>query len=83
MTVKNSATTGRRVSTMSLHLLAPRIRRMSLVPGLLLIAVIVVPWYALLYARHGWGPVVGFFGSENVDRFMTSMVPGDQRPWFW
>jgi 4-amino-4-deoxy-L-arabinose transferase-like glycosyltransferase len=59
------------------------LRRMSLVPGLLLIAAIVVPWYALLYARHGWGPVVGFFGSENVDRFMTSMVPGDQRPWFW
>lgn len=59
------------------------LRRMSLGSGLAIIAAIVVPWYALLYSRHGWGPVLGFFQGENVDRFMTSMVPGDQRPWFW
>jgi 4-amino-4-deoxy-L-arabinose transferase-like glycosyltransferase len=59
------------------------VRRLSLVPGLLIIAAIVVPWYAALYLRHGWGPVLGFFQGENVDRFMTSMVPGDARPWWW
>jgi 4-amino-4-deoxy-L-arabinose transferase-like glycosyltransferase len=57
--------------------------RLSLAPGLLIIAALVVPWYAALFFRHGWDPVLGFFQAENVDRFLTSMVPGDARPWWW
>jgi 4-amino-4-deoxy-L-arabinose transferase-like glycosyltransferase len=62
----------------------PDVRRMSLVAGALIVLAIVAPWYGALYARHGWDPVVGFFMGENVDRYLSSMVPGDSRPiWFY
>ena len=51
--------------------------------GVLIVLAIVVPWYAALVLRHGWGPVTGFFVGENLDRFTTSMQP-DVRPfWFY
>ncbi len=59
------------------------VRRLSLVSGALIVLAIVVPWYVALYARHGWGPVTGFFLGENVDRYLSSMVPGDSRPAWW
>jgi 4-amino-4-deoxy-L-arabinose transferase-like glycosyltransferase len=58
-------------------------RRLMLVPGLVIVAAIVVPWYAALVLRHGWAPVTGFFVGENLDRFTTAMQP-DHRPfWFY
>ena len=59
------------------------VRRMALLPGAAIVLAIVVPWYAALVVRHGWAPVTGFFLGENVDRYLTSMVPGDARPFWW
>jgi len=49
--------------------------RMMILPGVLVLAAIVVPWYALLYAEHGWEHIVSFFVGENIGRFTTTMVP--------
>lgn len=59
------------------------LRRMGLVSGALIVLAIVAPWYMALYARHGWGPVLGFFVGENLDRYTTSMVPGDRNLLFY
>src|SRR5690606_10042825 len=49
------------------------LRRMLVVPGALIVAAIVVPWYAALYAEHGWGPIVTFFVGENFGRYTGEM----------
>jgi 4-amino-4-deoxy-L-arabinose transferase-like glycosyltransferase len=46
-----------------------RVRSMMLPAGIVIIAAIVAPWYAALYARDGWTNIVSFFVGENVDRF--------------
>jgi 4-amino-4-deoxy-L-arabinose transferase-like glycosyltransferase len=51
------------------------LRRMMLVPGLLIVVAIAAPWYVALYRTHGWGPIAGFFLGENVGRFMSPMTP--------
>ncbi len=57
--------------------------RLMLLPGVAIVLVIVVPWYAALVVRHGWAPVTGFFIGENLDRFTTSMQPAARGPWFY
>lgn len=61
------------------------LRHLSLLPGLVIIAAIVAPWYVALYRVHGWEPIAGFFFGENLGRFTSSMVPGDrnQNPFFY
>jgi 4-amino-4-deoxy-L-arabinose transferase-like glycosyltransferase len=59
------------------------IRRLLLVPGLLIIAAIVVPWYAVLTARHGWEPLTTFLLGENLERFTTAMASDDRSVWYY
>jgi 4-amino-4-deoxy-L-arabinose transferase-like glycosyltransferase len=59
------------------------VSRLLLLPGMVIVLAIVVPWYAALEMRHGWGPVTGFFVGENLDRFTTSMQPDDRPFWFY
>ena len=40
-----------------------------LVPGALIVAAIVVPWYCAVYAQHGAGYLRDFFVGENLGRF--------------
>jgi 4-amino-4-deoxy-L-arabinose transferase-like glycosyltransferase len=51
------------------------LRRMLLVPGILIVAAIVAPWYVALYLQHGWEHIVSFFVGENIGRFTEAMVP--------
>ena len=46
-----------------------RVTQMMLPLGTLIVAVIVVPWYAALYREHGWMYIQSFLISENVERF--------------
>jgi 4-amino-4-deoxy-L-arabinose transferase-like glycosyltransferase len=57
-----------------------RITRMMLPAGMLIIAAIVVPWYAALYERDGWTYIVSFFVGENVDRFTSGLGVQVERP---
>jgi 4-amino-4-deoxy-L-arabinose transferase-like glycosyltransferase len=60
------------------------VRRLDIIQGLLIMAVIVSPWYLALYQTHGWEPIRTFLLGENVDRYLNSMVPGDdQRPFYF
>ena len=46
-----------------------RIGDMMLPAGALIVIAIVVPWYALLYARSGWTHIASFLLGENVARY--------------
>ena len=46
--------------------------------GILIALVIVVPYYAALYERHGWGPITAFVMGENVARYTDGV--GVDRP---
>ena len=45
------------------------ILRMQLIPGALIVLAIVVPWYAMVYAQHGWEYIREFFIGENLERY--------------
>jgi 4-amino-4-deoxy-L-arabinose transferase-like glycosyltransferase len=61
-----------------------RIREMMLPAGILIVAVIVVPWYAALYHQHGWTYIRSFLIAENVERFTAGLgVQQHRGPWFY
>jgi 4-amino-4-deoxy-L-arabinose transferase-like glycosyltransferase len=79
---------------LALHRQLGRIRELMVPAGILIVAVIVVPWYAALYVRYGWEPITAFFIGENVARytdtygfqsrgplFYPPVVFGDMAPW--
>jgi 4-amino-4-deoxy-L-arabinose transferase-like glycosyltransferase len=45
------------------------IRRLMLPVGVLIVAVIVVPYYLALYIQHGWTQISSFIFTENIGRF--------------
>jgi 4-amino-4-deoxy-L-arabinose transferase-like glycosyltransferase len=45
------------------------ILRMHLVTGALIVIAIVAPWYAMVYAQHGWEYIREFFIGENLERY--------------
>ena len=52
--------------------------------GIVILAVIVVPWYAALYHEHGWTYIKSFLISENVERFTSGVgVQQHRGPWFY
>jgi 4-amino-4-deoxy-L-arabinose transferase-like glycosyltransferase len=46
-----------------------RAAEMMIPSGIAIVLAIVVPWYAALYRRDGWTPIVSFFLGENIGRF--------------
>ena len=46
-----------------------RVRDMMIPAGALIVSLIVVPWYATLYARYGWMHIGSFLLGENVARY--------------
>ena len=42
---------------------------MMIPTGVIVVAAIVVPWYAALYHRYGWTYITSFFLGENVARY--------------
>ena len=46
-----------------------RATQMMIPWGIVIVLAIVVPWYAALYQRDGWAPIVSFFFGENIGRF--------------
>lgn len=61
-----------------------RVRDMMLPAGAAVVLAIVVPWYAALYQRAGWAPIVQFVIGENFDRYAHGVgVNADHRGVFW
>ena len=46
-----------------------RITEMMIPLGIVIVAVIVVPWYAVLHHQHGWTYITSFLVGENIERF--------------
>ena len=61
-----------------------RIREMMLPAGVLVVALIVVPWYAALYHQHGWTYIRSFLIAENVERYTAGLgVQQHRGPWWY
>ncbi|MEO7272195.1 MAG: glycosyltransferase family 39 protein [Vicinamibacterales bacterium] len=62
-----------------LHRELRRVTDMMIPAGVVIILVIVAPWYGALYARDGWTYIVSFFVGENFDRFASGVGVQVQR----
>ena len=61
-----------------------RVTEMMIPLGIVIVAAIVVPWYAALYRQHGWTYIQSFLVSENVERFTQGVgVLQHRGPWFY
>lgn len=60
------------------------VRRLQVPTGALLVLAIVAPWYAAIYAQHGWTYIREFFVTENVSRYLTPYGrPMDRNVFFY
>jgi 4-amino-4-deoxy-L-arabinose transferase-like glycosyltransferase len=66
-----------------LHRELKRVWQMMIPAGVAIVLVIVVPYYAALYQRHGWAPITTFLLGENIDRFTEGVGVESSRPWFF
>jgi 4-amino-4-deoxy-L-arabinose transferase-like glycosyltransferase len=67
-----------------LHRELARVREMMIPVGAAVVAMLVVPYYAALYQRHGWGPITTFLMGENFDRFTEGVgVESSRGPLFY
>ena len=48
-----------------------RIADFHFLPGSLLFLAVVLPWYLLIYLRHGWTYIAPFFLKDNLGRFAS------------
>jgi 4-amino-4-deoxy-L-arabinose transferase-like glycosyltransferase len=46
-----------------------RVREMMIPAGIVIVAAIVLPWYAMLYHLHGWTYIKSFLVTENIERY--------------
>jgi 4-amino-4-deoxy-L-arabinose transferase-like glycosyltransferase len=60
-----------------------RTTSMMIVPGILIVAAIVVPWYYALYQRDGWTYIQSFFIGENLGRYTSGIGQVTRRPWYF
>jgi 4-amino-4-deoxy-L-arabinose transferase-like glycosyltransferase len=61
-----------------------RVTEMMIPLGIVIVAAIVVPWYAVFYQQHGWTYIKGFLVTENVERFTSGVGVLQRRgPWFY
>ena len=58
------------------------LRRIRLLPGLILFVLIAAPYFGFVYARMGAGPLWFFFFGENLQRF-TGQIYGESGRPFW
>src|SRR5688572_16600346 len=63
------------VTYLGVHRELSRLREMMIPVGAVIALAIVVPWYAALYAQHGWTHIRDFFIGENFGRFTGSVDP--------
>jgi 4-amino-4-deoxy-L-arabinose transferase-like glycosyltransferase len=66
------------VTYLAVHRELARLREMMIPLGTVIAVAIVVPWYAALYAQHGWTYIRDFFIGENFGRFTGTEDFGPQ-----
>lgn len=59
------------------------VRRMMLPTGVLIVAVVVLPWYVLVYQQHGWVYIESFVVGENLVRYTQTVGAQSRGPFFY
>ena len=59
------------------------ITRLMLPTGVVVVSAIVVPYYALLYAQHGWDAISTFLMRENLARYAEGVGSPDRGRYFY
>ena len=59
------------------------VRRMLVPAGVIIGAVVVLPWYVLLYRQHGWVHIESFVVGENLLRFVETVGGAGRGPFFY
>jgi 4-amino-4-deoxy-L-arabinose transferase-like glycosyltransferase len=54
----------------------------DIVLGFLIMVAVAVPWYVVMWARHGNDYLQSFFVGDNLERFATDRF-NDPRPWWF
>jgi 4-amino-4-deoxy-L-arabinose transferase-like glycosyltransferase len=54
----------------------------DIVLGVLVMVAVALPWYVLMFARHGNDYLQSFFVGDNLERFATARF-NDPRPWWF
>ncbi len=49
----------------------PKLSGIRLLPGAAVFAAVTLPWYLLVFFRHGWAYIAPFFLSDNLGRFAS------------
>jgi 4-amino-4-deoxy-L-arabinose transferase-like glycosyltransferase len=59
------------------------LRGTFLLPGAALFAAITLPWYAAIYATHGWTYIASFFLRDNLGRFAAESFGPSRGPFYY
>jgi 4-amino-4-deoxy-L-arabinose transferase-like glycosyltransferase len=51
--------------------------------GCLIFALLVLPWYVLIYLQHGWAYIAPFFLKDNLGRFTTIALGPSRSPFYY
>ena len=65
-----------------IHRQLQRLREMMLPVGLLIVALLVLPWYLAIYVQHGWTLIGSFILRDNLSRF-AEQAWGPRRGFFF
>jgi 4-amino-4-deoxy-L-arabinose transferase-like glycosyltransferase len=65
-----------------IHRQLQRLREMMLPVGLLIVALLVLPWYLAIYVQHGWTHIGSFILRDNLSRF-AEQAWGPRRGFFF
>ena len=60
-----------------------RLLRMHVIPGLLLVAAVGMPWYVFMYQNHGMAFIYEFIGFHNISRFSAPLHPNRVHWWYY
>ncbi len=60
-----------------------RMLRMHVLPGLLVVAAVGLPWYGFMYQNHGMDFIYEFIGFHNISRFAAPLHPKRVHWWFY
>ena len=60
-----------------------RLLHMHVIPGLLVVAAVGLPWYVFMYQNHGMDFIYEFIGFHNISRFAAPLHPKRVHWWFY
>ena len=60
-----------------------RLLRMHVIPGVILVATVGMPWYVFMFQNHGMDFIYEFIGFHNISRFTAPLHPKRVHWWFY